>query len=339
MTNKVFKRPTLRQRRRHLVRQLFNGWPWIVWMGAAIGVILLLPGGLHRVRFNGEAERIYEYVSPLETGRLKTLLVSWGDQVEAGQLIGELDNDTLASEMIMDQVSLGRMRDRVESIRYDIKEMKLDQAKVEAELKALEAQWNRIEQLREKNLILEQEFEDLRPQIAATKEVLTHYPVLIDQLEKRLSSAERDAALFTGEELNELLANQCRLVAQSSGVVAEVLRQPGDIVRSGDPVIRVSNVTASRIIAFMPEENRMNLAEGERCRVIPAIGQQVYMGVVKSITADIRKLPVNTGFTDKILRGRRIVVELDEGMALVPGEAVVVVPDVSIFQQWFGKKQ
>ena len=79
MPETQFKRPSLRQRRRNLIRQLFNGWPWLVWIGAAIAVLLLLPGGMHRIRFYGIAERTYEYVSPLESGRLKSLLVNLGD--------------------------------------------------------------------------------------------------------------------------------------------------------------------------------------------------------------------------------------------------------------------
>lgn len=338
MKHKKFNRPSLRHRKRNLIRQMFNGWPWILWIGAAIAVLLLLPGGMHRIRFYGVAERTYEYISPLESGRLKSLLVNLGDPIHAGQLIGELDNETLASEMLMDQASLMKTRDKVHSIRYEVENLKLEQAKVSAELKALEGQWKRTEELRKKNLILEQEIEDVRPQIAATKEVLAHYPKLIKQLNERLEIAERDAELFSSEDLKALLATQCRLVATTAGVVAEVLHQPGDVIETGDPVVRISNVSTSRIIAFMPEEKRMDLTEGERCRVITSTSRETYHGVVQTVTADIRKLPVFTGFSDQILRGRRIVIELDKGTELMPGEQVVVVPNVSIFDQWLGNK-
>ena len=38
MTNRTFKRSSLRHHPRHLVRQLFNGWPWFIWVGAAVAV-------------------------------------------------------------------------------------------------------------------------------------------------------------------------------------------------------------------------------------------------------------------------------------------------------------
>jgi multidrug resistance efflux pump len=338
MTDQKFQRPALRHRKRHLIRQLFGGWPWLVWMCAAIAVLLLLPGGMHRVRFHGVAERTYEYISPLESGRLKSLLVDLGDAVHADQLIGELDNATLASDMLMDQASLMKTRDKLQSIRCDIESLKLEQAKTAGELKSLEGQWKRTEELLGKNLILEQEVDDVRPQMEALKDVLTYYPNLITQLEQRLELAEADAELFNAEDLKALQIAQCRLTARSPGVVAEVLHQPGDVVETGDPVVRISNISTSRIIAFMPEDKQMDLAEGERCRIIASGTREIHHGTVKTVTADIRKLPVFTGFADQILRGRRIVVEVDDGTELIPGEQVVIVPDVSLFDQWFGKK-
>lgn len=338
MTDKEFKRPPLRQRRRHMIQQFFNSWPWLVWIGAAVAVLLLLPGGFNKVQFHGEAERTYEYVAPVEDGRLKTLLVNMGDTVHAGQLLGEVDNASLATDMLMDQASLMKTRDKVHAIRVDVETLKLEEAKTAAELQALESRWKRQQELREKKLILEQEMENLEPQIEANKKVLARYPDLIAQLETRLEAAQEEIDLFNSEELESLQEEQRRLVATSAGMVAEVLHLPGDVVETGDPVLRISNVTTSRVIAFVPEQMRSDIAEGEKCRVIMSSSRTTHLGTVRSVTADIRKLPVFTGFGDQILRGRRIVIDLDDGVEMVPGERVVVVPDVSLFEQWFGKK-
>ena len=339
MTEHEFKRPVLRNRHWHLLKRLFSGWPWIVWLGAALAVLFLLPGGMHRVRFYGEAEKTYEYVSPIQDCRLKSLLVTMGEPVYAGQLLGELDNASLAADMLMDQASLMKTRDKVNAIRCDMENLKLDEAKTAAELQTLESRWTRIQDLRAKNLLLEQDMEDLPPQIEAIRKVLSLYPNLIAQLGNRLEAAQNDQHSFTAEGLQQLQAAQYRLEAATAGVVAEILHQPGDVVETGDPVLRISNVSTTRVIAFIPEEKRSEIAEGEKCRVITSTTRETHLGTVKTVTADIRKLPVFTGFGDQILRGRRIVIDLDNGAGLIPGERVVVVPDVSIFDQWFGKKQ
>ena len=64
--------------------------------------------------------------------------------------------------------------------------------------------------------------------------------------------------------------------------------------------------------------------------------EHVYQGRREKLPA-YEELKQITGFSDQLLRGRRIVIEISDG-SLVPGEQVVVVPDISIFQQWFGKK-
>jgi multidrug resistance efflux pump len=338
MTEHQFKRPALRSRGHHFLKQFFSGWPWIVWMTAAVLALLLLPGGLNRIRFHGEAERTYEYAAPLEDGRLGALHVDMGETVQAGQLLAELDNVSLAVAGMKDQAALLRTRDRILAQGYEVERLKLEQAKVAAELQTLESRWTRTRELFAKHLLLEQDMEDLQPQIEATRQILGHYPALIEQLEQRLEAARQEEGQFDAADLQALQAARGRLVATAPGVVAEILHLPGNVVKAGDSVLRISNVSTKRVIAFIPEEKREVIAEGEKCKVITTTTRQVFVGTVKTITADIRRLPVSTGFSDAILRGRRIVIELDDGATLTPGERVVVVPNISIFEQWFGRK-
>jgi multidrug resistance efflux pump len=339
MTEKEFKRPSIRYRRRHIVRQLFAGWPWLVWLAAAIMVMVLLPGGWHRVRFYGEAERTYEYIAPLVDGRLVALNVQPGDLVHTNQLVGELDSASLEADWLMDQASLMKTHDRIQQIQCEIQEKKLQQAETQAKLKELEGRWIHTQDLLKKKLILEQEVEDLRPQIKATKEILAQYPALIDRLNQRLALAEKSASLFSADRLEELKKAQYQLLATTAGVVSEVLHRPGDIVKTGDPIARISNVTTSRIIAFLPAETRIDVEPGKSCQVISSTTREIYQATVESVTADIRKLPMFTGFGDRVQRGRRVLIILNEGREITPGERVVVVPDRSILDQWFGGKK
>jgi len=338
MTDITFKRPSLRQRRQHLIRQLFNGWPWIVWMSAALAVLLLLPGGLYRIRFHGTAERTYEYVSPLENGRLKAIWVDLGDAVQTNQLLCELSNDALSVQMMKDRASLSKSKDTASSLRFELEKLQLERSKTTAELQILKAKWKRTEDLLAKNLVLEQEIDDLRPDVEAMERLVKQYSTPIALLEARLAAALKDTDAIDSDELQKMQDSQTKLFSTTAGIVAEILHLPGDTVTTGDPIIRISNLTTSKVIAFIPESQTTEVSVGEKCRVITSIGKKVYYGKVMSVTADIRKLPVFTGFGDQILRGRRLVVQLDNDQQLTPGEQVIVVPDISIFKQWFGSK-
>ena len=70
--------------RKFQFKTLLNGWPCAVCLGAALLVILLLPGGLNRIRFYGVAEKTYEYIAPLEDSRITHIYVDLGEYVETG---------------------------------------------------------------------------------------------------------------------------------------------------------------------------------------------------------------------------------------------------------------
>lgn len=337
MTKKKYKRPALRHHPRHIFRRVFSSWPWIIWGAAGITVVVLLPGGINRDRFHGEAERTYEYVASLEDGRVTELSVAIGDPVKAGQVIGKIDNALLASELLMDRASLMKTRDKINSIRVGLQTLRLEEAQAKADLKTLEAQQARNKDLIAKNLLLEQDTEDLQPQIEAASSVVAQYPILIKTVEKRLQDAEQDTALLDDAMLARVQEEQKKLIARSDGVIAEVLHQAGDVVETGDPIVRISNIETSRVIAFLPEGKKLTVIEGQTCRVISSLSRKPYDAKVLSITADIRKLPVFTGMNAQVLRGRRLVIDLENGATLIPGERVVVVSAKSIFEQWFGR--
>ncbi|MBN2704551.1 MAG: HlyD family efflux transporter periplasmic adaptor subunit [Pontiellaceae bacterium] len=342
MTNKQFKRPPLRMRRRHMLRQLFSSWPWLVWIGAATAIMFLIPGSLNRVRFDAKAESIYQSVSPDADGRLSALNVQTGDLVTVGQVIGKLDLVDQIDAM-MDQAKLEEHKAEVASISNEIYQVNVDKSKTEVKLQALKSEQNQNEILLEQGLKLVQEIEDLAAEIEATEKLLALFDPQIASLEAQLAEAKKKAEQYDPESLRKIAEQQSLLTASMDGMIAQVEIQPGDFVERGDTVVRISNRSTRRVTAFMPEMKRMDLVAGERCRVITkTTDRSVYHGKVHSVTADIRKLPSeDDNAMGPVQRGRRILIELDEeeGEPLLPGEQVVVVPDLSIFEQWFGRKK
>ena len=334
--NKQFKRPPLRMRRRHMLRQLFASWPWLVWLGAALAIIFILPGGLNRIQFHAKAESIYQNIAANTDGRLVSLDVEMGDYVEAGQVIGRIFNPEMQVDLMMDQ---GKLFDKnnVNKIKREISEVKLDQAKDATKLAALESQQKQNLHFIKEGLKLVQEVEDLQPQIDAMHNQIALYEPKLTILRTELAEAEVQAERFDPEKREKLTEEEHLLIAENAGIVEEVYHQPGDFIKGGETAVRIVAPATRRVIAFMPEEKRMDLAAGERCRVITGTDKKVFHGTVVSVTAGIRKLPVNTGFSDQLRRGRRILIELTDG-ELLPGEQVVVVPSTGVFEQWFGKK-
>ena len=276
MNNSSTSKKRLPLARKFQFKSLLNGWPWAVWIGAALLVILLLPGGLNRVRFYGVAEKTYEYIAPLEDSRITHIYVDLGEYVETGTLIATLENQSLATELLMNQASLLKTRDRAASLRADIEILRLEEAEAKAQLHIWEEQWKRTEALRAENVLLEQEIIDLRPQMAAQRNMIARYPLYL----KKWSSAstlEEELALIDADKLNQLQMKQSHLVAQKAGVVAEIMQRPGDVVRTGDGIVRISNLSTDRVIAFIPEEMQADIIVGNPCRIISTSSRNTYL--------------------------------------------------------------
>ena len=86
-------------------------------------------------------------------------------------------------------------------------------------------------------------------------------------MEQRLRTLEEELALIDVDKLSQLQMKQSHLVAQKAGVVAEIMQQPGDVVRTGDGIVRISNLSTDRVIAFIPEEMQADIIVGNTCRI------------------------------------------------------------------------
>ncbi|MBN2686288.1 MAG: HlyD family efflux transporter periplasmic adaptor subunit [Pontiellaceae bacterium] len=128
-------------------------------------------------------------------------------------------------------------------------------------------------------------------------------------------------------------AAQCELRAGVSGVVAGILHQVGDSVRVGDAVVRIGQPSTRRVTAFVPPDHPLNLCVGKRCCVVAQDSNKTYQGKVIFIPSDSNA--GNGGSDDRAPREQRITIELVDG-ELFPGEAVAVVADLSVLNQWFG---
>ena len=114
----------------------------------------------------------------------------------------------------MNQASLLKTRDRVASLRADIEILRLEEAEAKAQLHIWEEQWKRTEALRAENVLLEQEIIDLRPQMAAQRNMIARYPAIFKEMEQRLLTLEEELALIDADKLNQLQMKQSHLVAQ-----------------------------------------------------------------------------------------------------------------------------
>lgn len=250
------------------------------------------------------------------------------------------------------QESERRCRSVVEEASVALEAEKMNRVRDQAELSSLKAEVARLQPLVEKRLVSEMELSSLRPKIAALEQTLTQYAPLIEALQKRCELANKDL-----KEVGELLASlgqpatearkesmrrltqayqqtvkndPCVLKASRAGVVSRVQRQAGDVVKAGDPIVRVASLNSMYITGLLSQQQLVRIAVGDRLQVYPLgdAGRSPAVAQVEAVDPEVLDLldPFNPVPRFSV-RGRRVRLRvLDEAVGLVPGETVSLQP-------------
>jgi multidrug resistance efflux pump len=251
------------------------------------------------------------------------------------------------------QDSERRCRRTVREAAVALESEKMNRARDAAELAGLKAEIARLQPLVDRRLVSETELSRLRPSAEALEKSVAQYGPLIDALEQQHAQAAKDS-----EEIRALLAQTaaqgtpadpvltavrqaaetCKqasamdgavLKASRSGVVSRVLRQAGDVVVAGEPVVRVASSSALYITGMLTQRQLQGLAVGDRLKVTRASTaprKAALTAQVEVVEPEVMDLldPFNPAPRFP-LRGRRARLRvLDETNDLVPGETVAL---------------
>ena len=250
------------------------------------------------------------------------------------------------------QESERRSRQAVQEAAVALETEKMNLARDTAELAGLRAEIARLQPLVDRRLVSETELSQLRPQAQALGLALAQYAPLVAALQRRHEQALADlaevqalqtAAAAEGTPTDPITASMrqaaetCRqasakdpavLRASRSGIVSRVVRQPGDVVVAGEPVVRVASSSSLYITGLLIQRQLDGLSVGDKLRVTRATdGRPAPLTAqVEAIEPEVMDLldPYNPAPRYPV-RGRRVRLRvLDENNTLVPGETVTL---------------
>ena len=275
------------------------------------------------------------------------------------------------------QEGILQLASRLDQSLHDA-EVQLENAKQQrqrdtAELAALKVELARREPLLAQRLISEQELGMLRPQIATLEKAVAAYPEVIRTREDLLQSVRQQRTELdkwlrapAGDSVSGAIAQKtrlradllkatldhslaqkeaCTLRAARDSVVSRIASLPGDVVAAGTPVAILVAERSSRVIGFLPEQFVARTPSGMRVLVWRQSGWgRRFRAVITNVSPEIRGLPVRVSpFGAQPLRGRRVVIDIEEDHDLLPGETVRVREEdvhmlrdaVSGVREWF----
>lgn len=345
-------------------------WPLLVFVFfIVLASVLYSRGGKYRV-MTGTAQRVVENVASLESARVASIHVEVGDHVQAGDVIAQLDTSIIDAENAVqkERIVRSRLEAQLEQLTLErqfslalqeaekaLREAEMEKSLTSVEHDALTAEIARLEPLLEKRLVSAESFAAKKARQSVLSETLKlmpdHLAALTDDVAR--ASDQKDSALARMKEMESYidkatdaqgealsLLNMRRdgytLRAQQEGIVAQVDRQPGDVVDSGGSIASLLIQGPIRVEGFLPENDVSAVAIGTPANIYPTVSLRetgVIDAHVIQISPAVYSLPERASpIRGQIVRGRRVVLELDQEANLIPGETVSIEIESSLFK-------
>lgn len=329
----------------------------LVAVASLVGFWLIVHRGTpYSVPARAYAEVVDHYVGPLTNGRIATVAVRVGQAVKAGDVLATMDRRDAEARREIAKAELAEARamvlaekeqQEVEVLRSEILVLRshADARQDQAELDELNRQLTRLDSLAAKQLVPQTELEEQRrlreglaARTAAFQEARVRSRSGLGRAASRTQSrtAQLKARLAPFEEAVAIKAAELRQIegeiedgvvrTRVDGMVAAILKQPGEVITAGLGVVRVVSARPGVVIAWLAERQCHNVALGQsvtlrRGRLLSAS----LHGEVTEIGPEIEVLPERIWITPNTPAwGRRVVITAPSAGDLLPGETLRV---------------
>ena len=230
--------------------------------------------------------RLTSVLSSRVMGNVLALHVQEGDSVKAGQLLIEIDDRPLQSQVRKAQAALREVQDRRDEAERNIQAAESSKAAAEAEQNLSLTTYHRYKALLEKKSVSQQEFDQVEARYRARTADLERTRA---QIQSHL--ARREQALAKIEQAKaeihqaELSVSYARIQSPISGVVAAKQTEVGALATPGAPLLTIEDNAHYRLEAAVEETMIGKIRLGESVGLsIEALGPLEWGGKVVEIS-------------------------------------------------------
>ena len=232
-------------------------------------------------------------------GRLLNLTVDVGDTVRQGQQIGSLDDGLLAAAVERERAELANLESELNRAEIQVKnaEIQLQEALIELEQANNDA--TRYQDLAKTGSIAQQQAESyITDAKIAQKAVLSAKEAVNTELQAVSAAKSRIASQKSTIAEAAQRQTYAQIYAPLSGVVTEKFKETGSLVRSGEEIITVGDLSLAKVVVSLSELDLGKVFVGQEVKIeLDAFGRDDFAGKVSRIaptTADsvARQIPV-----------------------------------------------
>lgn len=225
------------------------------------------------------------------------------------------------------------------SLEADLLKQRLELASATVEKERLEREHERAARLVTDRIITEAEYDRIRTEYERARVRVEVGTELLDEMVRRLGEmGERfDAERLQGDpvaaavrrqeqelRLIEAEAMPLELRAPISGIVSEVLRENGETVVDGEPILVIRSEHPDYVVGYLPHPLRLVPGEGMPVVIRSQGGRgDEFEGRIARVGAQLEDMSEAQALATKSIRlGLPFQIEVGEGFTLRPGEIV-----------------
>src|SRR5216684_2487475 len=325
-----------------------------------IGVWILWPRNNNltgSIQASGTIEATQVGVAPKIAGRVMKISVQEGQQVEAGQVVAELDAAEVDAQARQAQAAVDAARTRpaqadasVTLARVSVDAQLVQaRAQIESALAVLEANKANLAAAEANLQAIETNLARAESDLARLEALYREGAVSAEQIDTARSAAkalraERDAVASRAQlaqaqallQQAEILRSYTILKAPMAGVVVAKNAEVGDLVGVGAPVVTVADLSQVYLRVFVSESDFARVKLGQPVDVrVDGFSGRTFRGTVDQINSSAEFTPRNVQTKEervKLIFGVKVALPNPDGVLKpgLPADAVIlVVPAVT----------
>jgi RND family efflux transporter MFP subunit len=199
--------------------------------------------------------RVSTTISPKIAGRIAEVLADQGQNVQQGHLLVRLDDDELKQQVAIAEANVDAAKAAI--IRLDA-----DKGRVNAVFDQARRHHTRMESLRERSAITQEELERAAESLAVAIADVARAEAATSEGQKQLISAEKNL------EYHRARLQDTHIKAPFDGLIVSRERESGDVVVPGSRILTLISLDTLWIESWVDETEMTRLKDGQSARIV-----------------------------------------------------------------------